>query len=123
MTGITSQEIVNWIDRLDKSKTYKYPTGNSSLKIIEVNKPEGPIKFLRWKPTENESSASEASISENQISTVSSVFSRKPNYPIHFDRLFSGGGNSRSSLETLLALTPHFLYMLSSEGKSVQWGN
>ena len=108
MTGITSQEIVNWIDRLDKSKTYKYPTGNSSLKIIEVNKPEGPIKFLRWKPTEDESSASEAIISENQISTVSLVFSRKPNYPIHFDRLFSGGGNSRSSLETLLALTPHF---------------
>jgi type II restriction enzyme len=36
------------------------------------------------------------------------VCSNKPNYPLHIDRLFSAGGNTRSALETLLAYTPHF---------------
>lgn len=40
--------------------------------------------------------------------TAANVFSTRPNYPIHFDRLFSAGGNSRSALETLLIHTPHF---------------
>lgn len=42
------------------------------------------------------------------IALMASLCSTKPNYPLHVDRVFSAGGNSRSALETLLAHTPHF---------------
>src|SRR5205823_462000 len=32
----------------------------------------------------------------------------RPNFPIHVDRLYSGGGNSRQAFEAILARTPHF---------------
>ncbi len=108
MRGITVNDIVDWIERLGNDKTYSYYTKSTIIRIIDINKPEGPIKFRRWSKGKAESTASDGAISENQLATAASVFSRKPNYPIHFDRLFSAGGNSRSALETLLALTPNF---------------
>jgi len=108
MDSLQVQEILEWITRLGTSTTYQYYSGKSSLRIIEVTHPEGPIRISRWQNRNGEESATEAGISQNMLATVASVFSRKPNYPIHFDRLFSGGGNSRSALETLLALTPQF---------------
>lgn len=108
MNRLRVQDITEWIERLGTTRNYLYYSGNTKIKILSVNRPEGPIRFIRWNSSDNETSATEGGISENQLNTVASVFSRKPNYPIHFDRLFSAGGNSRSALETLLALTPHF---------------
>jgi type II restriction enzyme len=49
-----------------------------------------------------------ASISTQQLARIALVCSNKPNYPLHVDRLFSAGGNTRSALETLLIHTPNF---------------
>lgn len=108
MPRLRVSDIVEWINRLGTTRAYNYYSGNTRIRLTEVNLPEGPIRFLRWGVGGSEDIAREGGISENQLATVASVFSRKPNYPIHFDRLFSGGGNSRSALETLLALTPQF---------------
>lgn len=101
-------DLVNAIALLGMNKAYVYPAGQTEVKITDVKKPEGPIKFVRWGSGKSEATASKGGISVNQLVTAADVFSRKPNYPIHFDRLFSAGSNSRSALEALLAHTPHF---------------
>lgn len=108
MSNLTSASLVRSISQLGTTNIYAYYSGKTKIRITEIVGPEGPIKFLRWDSNSSPESAASASISYNQLATVASVFSRRPNFPIHFDRLFSGGGNSRSALETLLALTPNF---------------
>lgn len=108
MAKLRITDIVNLIEQLGTQKSYTYFSGTTRLRITDIHKPEGPIKFKRWSTQESERKAGVGAISTNQLATVSSVFSRKPNYPIHFDRLFSAGGNSRAALETLLAHTPNF---------------
>lgn len=108
MSKLKTSDLVKLIDQLGTQKVYDYATGKTKFRITEVIKPEGPIIFLRWKSNKTEKSASLARVSKNQLATVASVFSAKPNYPIHLDRLFSAGGNTRSALEALLANTPNF---------------
>ncbi len=103
MIKLKASDLVKAIADLDLSKTYKYFSDRNQIRLVEIVEPEGPIRFsrigLRGDPQ---------SISIQKIGTAASVFAGKPNFPIHFDRLFSGGGNDRSALETLLAHTPHF---------------
>ena len=108
MAKLKVSDLVSLIEKLGTEKSYLYFSKNTRIRITEIHKPEGPIKFKRWDSRESEKNASVGSISTNQLAIVSSVFSGKPNYPVHFDRLFSAGGNSRAALETLLAYTPHF---------------
>ncbi len=108
MPKLRTSDLVNSIAQLGTQRVYEYPSGNGQLRITEIAKPEGPITFLRWGIGKSEAQATKGSISTNQLATVVSVFSSKPNYPIHFDRLFSAGGNTRSAFEALLAHTPHF---------------
>jgi len=106
MSILKAADIVNIISELGTEKTYNYFKQHTKIKITEISKPEGPIKFTRW--ISNKPEAKIGTISVHQLTTIATVFSRKPNYPIHFDRLFSASGNSRSALESLLACTPHF---------------
>jgi type II restriction enzyme len=108
MQMLKASDIVNMIDQLGTHKIYDYYRKKTKIRITEVVKPEGPIKFMRWDSQKSESNATTGGISTNQLGIIASVFSRRPNYPINFDRLFSGGGNSRSALETLLAHTSRF---------------
>lgn len=108
MTKLGVADLVNSIAQLGVGKTYLYYSGNTYIRITEIRKPEGPIKFERWGKQKTQTNATAGTISTNQFATAAAAFSGKPDYPIHFDRLFSGGGNSRSALETLLAYTPHF---------------
>jgi len=108
MRELNTAEIVSEIEKLGQYKSYFYYSKKTKIRITEVTKPEGPIRFVRWDSRKLEKSGNSGGISINQLGMVASTFSRKPNYPIQFDRLFSGGGNSRSALETLLAYTPHF---------------
>ncbi len=108
MARLKVADIVNLFEQLGTDKTYLYYSGTTRLRITDIHNPEGPIKFKRWSNQKPESTATNGSISTNQLATICSVFSGKPNYPIHFDRLFSAGGNSRAALETLLAYTPNF---------------
>lgn len=108
MGELSAADIVSMIVHLGTREAYHYYRRKTKIRISHITRPEGPIKFTRWESHQDESRATSGAISANQLRTASSVFSRRPNYPIHFDRLFSGGGNSRSALETLLAHTPHF---------------
>ena len=105
---LSVSDIVDEIAELGTQKAYFYYSGKTKIRITEITEPEGPIRFVRWESQQLESKATPGGISNNQLGVIASVFSRRPNFPIHFDRLFSGGGNSRSALETLLACTPHF---------------
>ena len=107
MLKLRTSDLVTLIAQLGQN-TYEYYKGKTRIKVIDVIKPEGPIKFVRWDSGKGEAQGSEGSISTNMLATAAFVFSSKPNYPIHFDRLFSGSGNSRAAFETLLAHTPHF---------------
>lgn len=108
MSKLKISDLVNSIAQLDLKKTYRYFSGATNIQITDVAKPEGSIHFIRWNNKESKDKAKTGRISTAQLGTVASVFSSKPNYPIHLDRLFSAGGNSRSALETLLVLTPNF---------------
>ncbi len=108
MPKLKTTDLVNAISTLNKDRVFKYYSGLSKLKITDIEKPEGPIGFVRWRSNELEQSAKSGSISTSMLTMAASVFSGKPNYPIHLDRLFSAGGNSRSAFETLLVHTPHF---------------
>ncbi|HEX8473089.1 MAG TPA: hypothetical protein VF666_03585 [Pyrinomonadaceae bacterium] len=108
MPKLKTADLVNSIAQLGTQKVYDYPSGKGKFRITEAVTPEGPIKFKRWKSGQTEANASLDRISTNQLATVAFVFSKRLNYPIHFDRLFSGGGNTRSVLEAMLAYTPHF---------------
>ena len=108
MAKLKIADLVNLVEKLGTEKSYLYFSKSTRIRITEIHKPEGPIKFKRWDSRQSEDTASHGGISTNQLVIVSSVFSGKPNYPIHFDRLFSAGGNSRAALETLLAYTPNF---------------
>lgn len=107
MSKLKTSDIVNAIGQLQLHQPYKYYSGRGILKITEVRYPEGPITVLRA-PNINSTEWSDASVSQAMLATAAAVFSGKPNYPIHLDRLFSAGGNSRSVLETLLVYTPNF---------------
>jgi|GEM_PF-1712774 len=43
MSEVTSSELVKYISQLDKQKIYKYVSGNSQLRIVEIRGIEGPI--------------------------------------------------------------------------------
>jgi type II restriction enzyme len=108
MTKLTVAELVDAIAQLDLNRSYEYVSGRSRLKITNIRQPEGPIGFISWDSRDTESDGRSGSISSNQLATIALVCSNRPNYPLHVDRLFSAGGNSRSALETVLAHTPHF---------------
>ena len=93
MQKLTVADLVKEIGQLDTQQIYSYFSGRSQLQITQIKGPEGPIIFKRWDSRQSIAQSTEGSISINQLGTVTSVFSAKPNYPIHFDRLFSAGGN------------------------------
>ncbi len=108
MARLTAAELVDAIARLGTSRAYGYVSGQTNLRLTRIQPPEGPIGIVRWGRDELESAAKPARISRDQLAHIALACSNKPNYPLHVDRLFSAGGNSRSALETLLAYTPHF---------------
>lgn len=106
MNKITAVDIVQQISQLDTNKIYRYVSGRSKLQITAITKPEGPISFININA--DGSRGRPGNITRQQLATIAMVCSSRPNYPIHVDRVFSAGGNTRSALEALLAHTPHF---------------
>jgi hypothetical protein len=87
MKKLTLADIVKEIDKLDKSRIYEYHSGRGNIQITDITLPEGPIGFKRWGLTKTQASAERETIGLNKLGIVASVFSNRPNYPIHFDRL------------------------------------
>jgi type II restriction enzyme len=106
MPKLQAADLVNEIAKLDRASIYDYVSGRSRLKILEVREPEGPILFANIQP--NGSLGRRRSISREQLAKVAFICSARPNFPLHIDRIFSAGGNTRSALEALLAYTPNF---------------
>jgi type II restriction enzyme len=105
MPNLTPAELVQAIFQLDRSHAYDYISGNNSLFIRHIQLPEGPITLER---AGRSGEPGQATVSREMLATAAFAFANKPDYPIHFDRLYSAGGNSRSAFETILAYTPHF---------------
>ncbi len=115
MSKLTAADLVNEIAQLDLSKVYTYVSENTDFRVIGIKRPDGPITFKRWEHGLAEPHRTEGqtpSISKVMLATMALVCSAKPNHPIHIDRLFSAGGNTRSAFEALLAHTPHFFMCL-----------
>jgi type II restriction enzyme len=104
---VTAAYIVSLIDNLDKNIYYKYiGTSNSGLiKIVRIERPEGPIYIQRGEPSNIETSK-EVTISPNMIWRVANAV--QENIPINIDRVLGASYNTRSVLESLLAYTPAF---------------
>lgn len=117
-SALTTAQLVHQISLLGTETEYEYVSGNNIARISEVTLPEGPISFYRRNRNGN---MELASISTQQLATFARICSAKPNFPLHVDRLFSGGGNTRSAVETLLARTPNF-YICHPERVDVYTG-
>jgi len=108
--NITASNIINEIDRLNKNVFYNYidPANRGVIKIVRVERPEGPIYIKRgnFLSGGNVSNAKEVSISVNMIWRVANAI--QEDIPINIDRIVGASYNTRSVLESLLAHTPAF---------------
>jgi len=112
MEKVTGYNLVSYINQLPKNRVYNYinPNTRGLIRIVRVELPSGPIVIKRWNPTkgETEQGAVEESISSEMIWRVANaIFDGQP---INLDRILGGSYNTRSVLETLIALTPQFYY-------------
>lgn len=106
---MTASNLVNEIDHLNKDIFYNYieSSNRSLIKIVRIQKPEGPIFIKRGKLTKsNVDKAKEVSISANMIWRVANAI--QENVPLNIDRIVGASYNTRSVLESLLAYTPSF---------------
>jgi type II restriction enzyme len=107
---VTVAHLVNEIDHLNKNVFYDYisPKNRGVIKIVRVERPEGPIYIKRGNFTtrKNIKAAKEESISTNMILRVANAVSE--NIPINIDRVLGASYNTRSVLESLLARTRAF---------------
>jgi hypothetical protein len=112
MRKFTASNIISLINQLDKKAVYSYINKKNKgfIKIEGVDFPEGPIRIKRWKPFLGETEENQPifSISTEMIWRVANAI--KQNQPINIDRVLGASYNTRSVLETLLALTPEFYF-------------
>lgn len=109
---ITAYNLVRAIDALPKNRNYNYITESthSLFHIDDVALPAGPVFVKRWNPNKGETyqEAKKQSISSEMIWRVANAINEKEAFNI--DRILGASYNTRSVLETLIALTPEFYY-------------
>ncbi len=105
MRNLTITDLVDEIAQLQIGTFYEYYSHRSRVRIIEIRRPEGPILI---ETDSKGSNVRSGTISREQLAKMAFFCSARPDYPLHVDRIFSAGGNTRSALETLLAYTPNF---------------
>jgi type II restriction enzyme len=107
---ITAANIISEIDHLNKNVYYNYidHSNRNVIKIVRIERPEGPIYIRRGKFTAgaNVNTAREISISANMIWRVANAI--QEDIPVNIDRIVGASYNTRSVLESLLAYTPAF---------------
>lgn len=125
MAILTAHNIVRAISQLPRDRTYEYinPGTRTKLAIESVTEPNGPIRILRWNPSngEGKSSASHESISTGLIGRYANAFAE--GLPINIDRVVGASYNTRSALESLLAHTPEFYYCYPGRNERDTGGN
>lgn len=112
MAKITAYNLVHAISKLPRNRNYNYISARTPglIHIEEVSLPSGPIIVRRWNPNKGETYAavSRESISSEMIWRVANAINQGD--PINLDRILGGSYNTRSVLETLIALTPEFKF-------------
>lgn len=121
MIQYTAYNLIRAINLLPRNRNYNYinPKTPGLIHIENVNQPAGPVQIRRWNPKKNETyaSAKVESISSEMIWRVANAVSQGE--PINLDRILGASYNTRSVLETLMALTPEFYYCYPGRIKDV----
>ncbi len=112
MQKLTGFNLVSFINQLPKNRDYNYinPATKEMFRIVCVALPQGPISIKRWNPCKKETAqaAKPATISTEMIWRVANAFTE--DQPFNMDRILGASYNTRSVLESLIALTPDFYY-------------
>ncbi len=121
MPKLTAYNLVRAISQLPKNVNYNYinPKTKGLIRIDNVLLPAGPIQIRRWNPSKRQTyqSAKVESISSEMIWRVANAISVGD--PINLDRILGGSYNTRSVLESLIALTPEFFYCYPGRIKDI----
>ena len=121
MKRYTAHDIVGAISLLPRNKDYGYinPHTPGKIRIDDVIMFSGPVHIRRWNPGKGQSYslAKTESISAEMIGRVSNAL--YPGEPFNIDRILGASYNTRSVLETLIALTPEFYYCYPGRIKDV----
>lgn len=106
----TAYNIVRQIYKLPTNVNYNYinPGTSGLIHIESVRLPDGPIFIRRWDSGKGQTYANAKiqSISSEMIWRVANAVHE--NEPMNIDRILGASYNTRSVLETLMALTPEF---------------
>ena len=109
---ITAYNLVRAIYNLPRNIHYNYvsPKNSGLIHIDNVILPAGPIQIRQWNPNKGQTylGAKVKSISSEMIWRVANAISAGD--PINLDRVLGASYNTRSVLETLIALTPEFYF-------------
>jgi len=112
MAKMTAYNLVRAINTLPKDANYNYVNSKTPglIHIETVKEPAGPVTIRRWNPNKGEiyASAKVSHISSEMIWRVANAINEGE--PINLDRILGASYNTRSVLETLIALTPEFYY-------------
>ena len=121
MAKYTAYNLVRAISLLPRNTNYNYvnPRTPGLIHIENVALPTGPIQIRRWNPRKGEtfSGANVESISSEMIWRVANAVNHGE--PINLDRVLGGSYNTRSVLETLMALTPEFYFCYPGRIKDI----
>ena len=121
MPKVTAYNLVRAISQLPRNVNYNYinPRTPGLIHIENVILPAGPVQIRRWNPTKGESCADSRveSISSEMIWRVANAINVGD--PINLDRILGGSYNTRSVLETLIALTPEFYFCYPGRIKDI----
>ena len=121
MAKYTAYNIVRAINLLPRNENFNYinPRTPGLIRIENVNLPAGPVQIRRWNPNKSETyeQAKTESISSEMIWRIANAINQGE--PVNFDRILGGSYNTRSVLETLMALTPEFYYCYPGRIKDI----
>ena len=121
MATYTAYNLIRSISLLPRHTNYNYinPHTSGLIHIENVTLPAGPIQIRRWNPLKGESyaSAKTESLYSEMIWRVANAIT--PGDPINLDRILGASYNTRSVLETLIALTPEFYYCYPGRIKDI----
>lgn len=121
MPKITAYNLVRAIGQLPRNVNYNYinPKIRGLIHIENVLEPSGPVLIRRWNPSKGEiyAQAKVESISSEMIWRVANAVNVGD--PINLDRILGASYNTRSVLETLIALTPEFYFCYPGRIKDI----
>ena len=121
MAKITAYNLVRAISQLPRNNNYNYinPKTPGLIHIENVFLPAGPIQIRRWNPSKGETCCCSKveSISSEMIWRVANAINMGD--PFNIDRILGASYNTRSVLETLIALTPEFYYCYPGRIKDI----